>query len=185
MPDHDPAKAVKEVLPPWKERLRQVRKQYPSTAPGTWATALRDYELMADVLRTVIQVGNSPGRRGSRPLPDVEVGTEQLRDLLGENYTTQPFANALATLATLKGTHLTDLARRSGISRSKVHRLMTGAIEPSGEDMERLAAVFKKSPVFWAEYRTAFVCAHFAEFLSASPEASVGIVRRLRAEQAR
>lgn len=131
---------------------------------------------MGRAIRETIRVDGTPTRRGARPLLDADDGMARFRQLFGEDYTTLDFAEAFRILAGARS--LTALARRTGLSRSQVHRLLAGSA-PTGREMEMVAQAFGKLPVYFVEYRIGLVCAAMAEHLARAPETSVGLVRQL------
>lgn len=182
--EHDPTKAIVTKRPSWEERLRHVQRQYPSTERGTWASALEDYALMGNLVRMLIQVGaetpTTIGVPGPRPMPAIKEGMDQLRALMGMHYTCMPFNVALRFLVLDRQWTLSTLAERSGVSRSQLHRLMAGAVKPSGGEIEAVARALGKPPEWFAEYRVAAVCALFSDWLTAAPDASAAILRQIR-----
>jgi predicted transcriptional regulator len=79
---------------------------------------------------------------------------------------------------------VTTLARKVGLSRSQVFRLLKGVCEPTGWEMEQVARAFKKAPGYFAEYRKAVVVAALAMKLEANPEATVKYWRELAVAEA-
>lgn len=165
--------------PSWDERLDTLHRRFPSTADPYWTEALQDYSIMGRLIRDTLRVGHTPKRRGSRPMLEIDEGMARLAQLFGDDYTTVPFNQALVHLAA--GRSLTQVARRTGLSRSKVDRLMRGAA-PSGREMAMVAAGFHKPSTYFMEYRVGLVCAAVAERLMAAPDASVGLVRALKGQ---
>jgi hypothetical protein len=161
---------------PWESRLADVEHAYPSTTEA-WAPALHDYEMMGRIIRDILRVGSAPKRRGQRPLPDADAGMIELRRLWGEDYSTLPFADTFRLLGGARSR--THMARKTGLARSRVHRLWSGEIVASGGEMEQIARAFDKTPGYFLEYRVGVVCAAIAEHLRRAPEASIGPARDL------
>lgn len=163
----------------WDQTVARVHVQYPNTASLDWREALKDYDLMGRVMRDVLRVGNTPQRRGHRPLPDFDAGMALFRQLRGEDFTVLPFTEAFAALAATRSGR--GLAHKTGITRTQVQRLLTG-VRPSLVELELIAEAFGKTPFFFQEYRNAHICALLAAELDRSPETSIGIVRGLGLE---
>ncbi len=161
---------------PWDQRLAEVAHTYPSCR-DSWVPALRDYELMGRMIRDLLRVSSSPGRRGQRPLPEVDAGMDELRRMWGDDYSTLPFPEAFSALTADRS--LTPLVRKTGISRTKLQDLRRGKARPSGDDMEKIAAALKKTPAYFLEYRVGAVCAAIADHLRSAPEASIGAARSI------
>lgn len=172
----------------WEDRLEAVKAQFPSAADRYWADAVKDYDLMGGVLREVLRVGHTPKRRGQRPLLDQGEGMARLRQLWGDDYSTLAFPAAFAALAGSRSrSALVALIRaRTGVemSRTQVHRMLSGAIAPSGRDMEIIAAAFAKPATYFHEYRLALVLAAVVAYLDEAPEATASLVARLGAREA-
>lgn len=165
----------------WEQTARRVREQYPTVDTLDWAEALKDYDLLGRIMRDVLRVGHTPVRRGHRPPPDFDEGMARLRQLRGEDYTVLEFDDSFRVLAGDRSR--VALARRTGLSKTQLHRLITGEVAPTGDEMAAVAAAFGKSPFYFKEYRTAIVCALVARELERSPETSIGMIRNLGLEE--
>lgn len=181
----------------WDQTVSRVHAQFPSTAEGRdwWYERLayvdpderpgldQDFAVMGALLHDIINVDlimrSGEVRRGSRPPLDYIEGMAQLRKLRGMDFTTLAFPEAFRLLG--GGRSQRHLAVKTGLSKDQVHRLLNGAIAPSGDEMERIASSFDKNPTYFREYRTAIVCALTARLLEDEPERSVAIVRKLTA----
>lgn len=166
---------------PWSRRLPVIHQQFPSTKDLDWAAAFRrDHELWVRVMTDIIRADQAePGRDGPRRKAlDLDRGLQTIRRMMGQDYSLMPFADAFTVLS--RGFSLTHLARKTGISRSIVHRLLRGEEEPSADEMEAVADAFGKHPSFFAEYRAAYVTAMVHERMEDNPEASIAIYRKMR-----
>ena len=143
----------------------------------TVASSLRSEDRLASILRDIIKVSEAPAQRGVRVMPPREVGEARLNDLRNGGCTTQPFAVAFRYLA--GGRSRTALARRTGIARTHVHRLITGQYPPSMEDMERIAKAFDRRPTYFLEYRVGLISKQVSDYLTANPEASIPLAKQL------
>jgi transcriptional regulator with XRE-family HTH domain len=163
---------------PWDERLARVHRQWPSTAERDWDEALRDYELLGGVIRDMLKIEAAPVRRGQRPGLELAAGEARLRQLAGDDWTTLPFTDAFRLLGGTRTKQ--DLADHCGLTRHAVSRLLSGSSEPTGTEMEAIAAAFGKPATYFPEYRVALVCAFLVDYFATAPEASVALAHRLR-----
>jgi transcriptional regulator with XRE-family HTH domain len=104
-----------------------------------------------------------------------------LRRLSGQDFTTLCFIDAFEMLGA--GKSMTQLARRTGLSRSQVYRLQKGWIEPDVWMLQTVAKAFNKHPSFFVEYRAYFVLANLQGRLLGSPESSIDLYRKLTRDQ--
>lgn len=175
-PAKRPARRAQRI--DWDKTLERAHRQYPSSGDVDWTGALRDYEMLGRLVGELLRVESTPqARRGQRPVltSDDKV---RLRQLLGDDYTTLGFANAFASLA--GNLSRTQLATKTGLARTQVHRLLSDTAVASADDMEAIAAAFGKAPTFFAEYRKGLIMSVIERHLEASPEASVGFVKQLQ-----
>jgi transcriptional regulator with XRE-family HTH domain len=172
---------------PWEERLALIRQFLPSSplmgpesaeTEAAWRRAFeRDVDLMGRILRDLLKADQAvPGRPGPRPaLNPVKVGP-QVDVLLGNDplerpYTLQPFREAFTLLVGDRS--LTQVARRTGLSRSHVHRFLRGEMVPTREAMEQIAVGFGKEASYFVEYRIAIIVSAIVNGLVSFPEKSV------------
>lgn len=174
--------------PTWEDRLAAVKGAYPSTADRYWVEAVQDYALMGGLIHELLRVGHTPKRRGSRPGLEQDAETmARLRELWGDDYSTLPFAE---TFTMLKGTRsrsqlVTLIRAKTGVyvSRTQIHRFLTGQAAPGGRDMEVIARAFNKKPTYFHEYRLGLVIASVVALLDASPEQTASLVQQLGVDQ--
>lgn len=171
---------TRDPKPGWAQRAHLVRRRFPSLERLNTAAALReDWDMFATVMRDILKVGQEPpGRSGPRPL-DYEQGEYELRQMLGADFTILAFPEAFRILAGDRSR--SHLARKTGLERTKVHRLLAGQ-EPTADEIEAVAAAFGKHPSYFAEWRVAFVAAVVAERLQGAPESSIGLYRRIEGQ---
>lgn len=188
-PDHPQLKVFEELNEaaaeqgfriPWSRRLATIHSQFPSTKNLDWAEAFRrDHELWVRIMSDIIKADQAePGRDGPKPRAvDVDRGMATIRQMMGQDYSLLPFCEAFTVLA--RGYSLSHLARKTAISRSKVHRLLRGDDTPTAEEMEQTARSFGKHPSYFAEYRAAYITAMVHERMEDNPETSIAIYRRM------
>jgi hypothetical protein len=144
--------------------------------------ALSEAEVLGKVIGDIVREGI--GREGGDRRRNLDETAEPLlRQLTGDDYATVPFPMAFKGLArTREGRPLsrTALARKTTLSKTQVHRLLTGAITPSTTDMELVAATFGKHPAFFIEYRNWLIISYISQHLQCSPETSWLWVNKLR-----
>lgn len=155
-------------------------------APDETRTIVAGEELLPRLLRDLLAVDNVEPRRGHRAATkgravtvdglDADQGRRLLDQLRGQDFTTLPFAEAFRCLAGDRG--LTNLARRTGLSRSNLSRLLNGK-PPKPEEMEAVAAAFGKRAIYFAEYRETAILRWAAERLAADPDRSAVLAHQL------
>lgn len=169
---------------PWEERLAMIRRQWPSNRPDfNWAHALMDVDLLARIFRDILKLDSRPpGRIGPRPPLTEEEGMASWRRLTGQDYSTLPFPATFHALIHVGGRRISisHVARKTGLPRSRCHRLLHADIEPTAEDMRAVAAGFGKHPSYFSEYRAAFVTAQIAERLAHTPDVSIRMYQQMR-----
>lgn len=174
----------------WAERIGRVKEEYPSIDGLDWEKVFRqDPGLMANIVHDILEVDayemaiaeGSYSAGGRRPDITHDAKSEQrLRQFRGEDHTTLVFAEAF-TLMT-GDMRLSTLARKTGISKTQVWRLLRAQVHPSADEMEKIATAFRRHPSYFAEWRMGWVLGILARRLETSPEATVGFYKRL-AEQ--
>lgn len=158
---------------PWDRRVALIQQRFPAALTLDWRSAFdRDLNLFADIMRDILKADAAePGRSGPKPSVGIRDGVSRLRQLTHEDFSMLTFTDSLGVLV---GVHsMTAVARKTGLSRAKVHRLLRGLESPSPYEMEQIAHGFKKEPGYFAAYRTAVVVAAIQERLQAVPESSV------------
>lgn len=165
---------------PLQKRLDTVKSQFPRTESFDWRKAFdKDLDLFARIMRDVLKVDQAvPGRPGPRPGLDYERGVKSLRQMMGQDYSTLDFASTFEFLVGDRS--LSHTAAKTGLSRSQVHRLLRGEVDPDIYEIEQVAEAFGKHPSFFAEYRAAFVVAALSERLMSAPESTIGFYRRIQ-----
>lgn len=161
----------------FKDRRDLIHRHFPSTQNPDWGQILQDDNVLAAVLRDVLTAETSP----EKPSDIVQ----EYRELLGD-YTSLPFQRAFRELArdkTGKYHSITQIARKTSISRSRVHRLITGVDPPDGEVLVWVARAYGKKPAFFAEYRAGFVAQHLTSVFHKNPELSETVYRKLLREK--
>jgi Helix-turn-helix len=169
----------------WDERLDLIRKTFPSTHGATyggetwWKKAFdADKKFMGGILRDVLKSEQAvPGRPGPRPALDVPRALPSIDRLMGKDPTNRPycllpFVEAMALL--INGRSLRTVARRTDLSTTQLHRLLSGEIAPTGEAMERIARGFNKNPSWFLEYRVGSIAAALVSSLTEAPDKSIG-----------
>jgi len=166
---------------PWTERLRRAHASFPATATeitrDATARIVNGEEVLSRVLRDILAVDNVAVRRGDRPLPDVDEGRRLLHELRGQDYTNEPFHVAFRILAGTRS--LTNLERRTGMSRATLSRLLNNRKPPRPDEIEAVAAAFSKRPTYFAEYRTSMFAALVWDHLSSDPDRSAVLAHQL------
>ena len=172
----------------WSDRLSLIQEHFPATAePDIGGMLVKDDRILGAILRDVLHSIQTPeGKTGRKLTFDPERGREDLRTLTGENYTHLPFHQAFRELASDKNgrSHsLTEISRKTAISRSRVHRLLNRVEPPSVEDLAVIARCYGKPPSYFGEYRSRYVAKHLAAHLEQNPEMSQAVYRKIAGDQ--
>lgn len=175
------------ALKDWTAILTRVEQAYPLTRSPQWEQLLDNSNVMAAIIRDLIVIDRQPPHRGARLLPPYEEGRRRLQDLFGEDFSVEPFPEAFRTLT--RNQSRTQIARRTGISRSRVHRLLAGwrieatgerrRAEPTFEELALIAIAYGRRPEHFREYRTGLIAALVADHLDRNPERSSLMVQQL------
>jgi DNA-binding phage protein len=144
---------------PWDKRVALIQERFPSVLTLDWRKAFdEDLDLFADIMRDVLKADAAePGRSGPKPSVDLRDGVTRFRQLVHEDFSMLSFQESLEIL--MAGMSLTTAARKTGLSRAKLHRLLRGLEAPSPHEMEQIAK--------------GLVTAAMQERLMNNPEASV------------
>jgi transcriptional regulator with XRE-family HTH domain len=177
----------------WDERLKLIQQQFASAplmgdesdeTQKAWVKAFgRDPDLMGRILRDVLKADQAvPGRPGPRPALNAVKAEPVVDEWLGRDpllrpYTLMPFQEAFTMLAGDRS--LTAVARKCGLPRSQVHRLLRGEIQPTKEMMVKIAEGFGKAPSYFIEFRIGMIASAMIRRLSDSPERSVKVWEQL------
>lgn len=179
----------------FSERIALAREHFPSLNDlakpksdttdawlGIMGTGNEDeITIVGAVLRDIHEHDQAtPGRSGPKPaVHDARRVHELHRQFLGEDHTTLPFKEIFAVLA--NGRSIRAMAAKCGLDRNKVARLLAGVgrgSQPTRDDMEKIAAAFRKHPSFFMEYRVQYLQADLTAQLHQIPEASIDLYRR-------
>lgn len=164
----------------WDERLRAIKKQFPSVERLNWDKALaNDVELFGNIIRDVLRHDQAePGRDGPKPEIGYRQGVRRIQQFMGEDFSLLPFPEAFRNLTA--GMSLTPLARKTSMSRMNCSRLLRGEKEPHVDEMILIAKAFKKDPSYFVEYRAAYIMSYIAQHCEQAPEVSVNLYKRLQ-----
>lgn len=174
----------------WSAILARVEQSHPETRSPRWEQLLDNTDVMAAIIRDLIVIDRQPARRGARPLPEYDEGRRRLQALFGDDFSIDTFPETFRAIT--RGQSRTQIARRTGISRTRVHRLLTGLrvdistgdtrpATPSLDEMERIARAYGRRPEHFREYRAQLIAGLVAEHLDRHPERSTLLVRQLAA----
>ena len=158
---------------PWPKRAKLIKEQFPRTAQLDWKQVFsEDPHVMGRILGDIFKADMAePGRPGKRPAVDPKIAAEKYRRFSGDDYSTLPFAQALAAL---KGTKsVRHFARNTGLTKSTLDRILRGEKEADLEMIIDVAKNLGKHPSYFVEYRVGYVTAVVSHYLEWAPEASV------------
>lgn len=167
----------------WSERLNLIRAFIPT---GAFDVDLSDTETFARIVRDVLKVQQHASRpeaerssAGRRPRVAVESGMAGWRELMGQSFSELPFRGAFRVLASDRSDgkphSLTMIARKTNISRSRVHRLLGGQETPTPRDLEMIAAGYGRKPSYFHEYRVAVIVGYMVQRMDSDPAISTSL----------
>lgn len=164
---------------PWDQRVQIIKRRFPAIDRLNWDAAFKqDPTLFGRVINDILKVDAAePGKPGKRPAIDPKDAEQRLRQLLGEDFTTLPFAEAFSVLCAERS--IRSIANKTDLNRNTVHYLKQGGT-PSAEAMEKVAKAFKKKPEFFLEYRLSYITAVLYTRLDNNPESTINLYRRVR-----
>ncbi len=163
----------------WEKRVKLIESQFPNVLTLDWRKAFdKDIELFAWIMQDILKADGAPvGRSGPRPAVDYRTGAVRLRQLMGQDYSVEPFKEAFRILT--GGASLTAVARKTQLVRANVYLLLKGAREPSAYEMEAVAKAYSKPPGYFVEYRRGLLLAAIADKLDRYPDATVKYWREM------
>lgn len=162
----------------WDERVALIYNHFPGCKNPNWNAILGDMDTLGEVIRDILRLEQAtPGKSGPRPSPEIKEGMKSIRKMNGDDHSVLRFNEAFAVLA--GGLSRTQLARKTGIARTQVHRLLRGECDPSPQEISQVAKAFGKEPAYFLEFRTAFIMAALGAKLEMAPEATIGLFRKV------
>lgn len=167
----------------WDERRPLIAEQFPSTEEQNWPEITGDDIAFERVIQDILKYDQrEQGRDGPRPNLDWDKGIRSWRQITGQDYTGLPFHQAFRAVARDRAGRahsLTTIARKTGISRTRVHLLINGQQEPDLQSIALVAQAYGKKPSFFAEYRAEIIARRLVAVLAANPEYSVSVYRKV------
>lgn len=169
-------KALRKRVP-WEHRIKMIYEEFPGTKDADWNTILKDPDVFARILKDVLKVDQMEiGRAGPRPNLDLERGMRTWAEIQGD-YSERPFIAAFAVLTT--GNSQRVIARKTGISKTRIVRLQQGDDRPNVDDLRVIAEAYKKKPAYFVEYRAEYILAAIATRLENEHELTAVLYRKL------
>lgn len=167
----------------WDERRALLIEQFPAAGDQDWSEIAAMDSAFERMLQDILKYDQrEQGRDGPRPNLDWEKGIQSWRQITGQDYTGLAFPQAFRVVArdrSGRAHSLSTIARKTGISRSRVHRLINGHEEPDLQSIALVAAAYGKKPSFFAEYRAEIIARRLITILAANPEYSVSVYRKV------
>lgn len=167
----------------WDERRTLVVDQFPATGQPDWDDLTSEDVAFERMLQDILKYDQAEeGRSGPRPNLDWEKGIRSWRQITGQDYTGLPFPQAFRAVArdrSGRAHSLTTIAHKTGISRSRVHRLINGHEQPDLQSIALVASAYGKKPSFFAEYRAEVIARRLVAILAENPEFSVSVYRKV------
>jgi len=179
MNNHNIDLAVFEGRMTWKDRARLIHRQFPSVDQLDWNKVFRtDPAILGRIVNDVIKQEQArPGTPGKRPSLDPKVASRRIQELSGEDYSLLKFSDAMNNL---KGDRsIRHVADKVSLDKSLVLKLLHGRIDPTMEQMEKIARGFKKQPGYFHEYRVAYVLSMMFALMNDGPESAIVQYRKI------
>lgn len=171
------------------QRRALINQVFPSAARLAYADDLRpgwtdvlarddEHALLGPIFFDIFKHDQAtPGRSGPKPGElDIKRAYELLRRFSGQDFSSLPFAETFVLL--IAGRSLRSVAAKTGLSKDKVWRLSRGDREATRDEMEQIAAGFRKHPSYFREYRADHLVGELRKHLDGLPEASVDFYRQ-------
>jgi DNA-binding phage protein len=177
------------------EAHARIAEEHPATTTGEWAKTCsldKVLRLVGDLCGVPTEVAGDSARTGTRFLAgagvdprdtmvdlfgDVGRRMAQIYDGVDPEWSTLEFQLAFRFLAGDRS--LTQLARRTGLNRYRVHRLLNGVYPPTTEEMSMIALSFKRNPRYFKEYRSAMIAKVVHDAMDDNPDHSSVIARQM------
>jgi transcriptional regulator with XRE-family HTH domain len=152
----------------WDKRYQSIKKSYPLIDDPDWNNAISDDDTFIKVLGDILKSERKISTPGKRPSLNKSDGIEKLNRILERDYSDSEFCIAFKNLVGQRSVRAINA--KTGLSKSHVQRLLTGADDPSIETMEKIATAFRKHPSYFLEYRSFKVLQSINDFLIKNPE---------------
>ena len=158
----------------------KLYKDVPAVQEVDWEVLFKsDPRILGDIINDVIKIAVSEkGRPGKRSASSADDITDDLRKLNKQDYSELLFKIVLKKQ--MHARSFRQVAARSGLSKSVIHRFTTGESEPTFKQLEKLAVAFNKSPGYFLEYRAAYVCEILFQLLIDNPSLSIVQYEKLK-----
>lgn len=162
----------------WDAAVASATERYPVLAHADFDVYLSHPGLLGEILRDLLRHEHADGVSRNRVTPEVEDGLAQLQMFMGDGYSTDPFPKALAVCT--RNASERAIAHRTGISKSQMHRLAAGTVQPTLFELEAIAKAWKRPPEWFAAYRAIVLVQMVQAELERHPERSAALIRRIR-----
>lgn len=158
------------------ERRELVEDRFPCVKLDGEEIFARDDVLFA-VLRSIYTIGEVTGRSELSWEDAIRVH----RELGGDEYTELPFGQAFERLAKARQNSMSAVARKTGIPKTKVFRLMREQDKPEVHEIVTVASAYNKLPEYFLEYRVEYIVATVtSRLMQMAPETTYGIFRKVQ-----
>lgn len=168
----------------WHKRYKEIKEEFPSVAKVDWDTALDfDPTLLSSLLADLLKAEGRRTRPGKRPPLDRQLAETELAKVTSSDYSEYPFGVAFKAL--VHGRSIRNIAHKTGLDRTQVHRLLGGRsgeapLLPSFETMAQIAKSFNRDPSYFLEYRTAHILFALDNFFQENPETATVWFKKLK-----
>lgn len=164
----------------------EMHEKYPSTKVLTdsghasdeaWRAVFKArpgamHSLLADFIK---QVYAEPSRIGQRPMPEEE--RVDLQGLLFAYENELPLREVVRQ-AMKESRSERAFAKQFYLSRTQFQRMLSGEYEPDVKEMRHIAAVIKKPPAIFVEYRKAMAIEAFKDLIEQRPGIATSLYRK-------
>lgn len=167
----------------WQDRRVLIGTEFPIIVDPDLEDILSDDLAFERLMRDILKKDQAEeGRDGPRPNLDWDKGIQSWRELTGQDFTGLPFHQAFRVLAHSsngKPHTIRQIANKTGVTKTRVHRLLAGTEEPDPEVIRSVAYAYGKKPQFFAEYRCQVIIDHLRTILEQNPEYSANVYRKV------
>lgn len=143
----------------WDKKLSKIREIYPATNNINWGEILREEP---DVFYSVIGGVTKTNKNSDKS------NSTKVAQVTNSNYSELCFVESFKLL--WGESSFRSMAHKTGIPSGTIQKYRSGAMAPSFQTMEKIAAGFNIDPSYFLEYRIGKILASIDSYLVENPE---------------